>query len=68
MKVSLFYLPSVGSRAQVEQGMVGLRGDLYTQMLQELGEQDRGLPELALTVQRDAQVAHRPASVGVRRA
>ncbi len=41
MKVSLFYLPSVGSRAQIEQGMVGLRGDLYTQMLQELSEQAR---------------------------
>ena len=41
MKVSLFYLPSVGSRPQIEQGMVGLRGDLYTQMLQELSEQAR---------------------------
>jgi alkanesulfonate monooxygenase SsuD/methylene tetrahydromethanopterin reductase-like flavin-dependent oxidoreductase (luciferase family) len=41
MKVSLFYLPSVGSRADIEKGMVGLRGDLYDQMLAELSEQAR---------------------------
>ena len=41
MKVSLFYLPSVGNRAQIEQGMVGLRGDLYDQMLSELTAQSR---------------------------
>ncbi|MEX2206427.1 MAG: LLM class flavin-dependent oxidoreductase [Myxococcota bacterium] len=39
MKVSLFYLPTVGSRAQIEQGRAGLRGDLYRQMLDELSEQ-----------------------------
>ncbi len=39
MKVSLFYLPSVGNRAQIEQGMVGLRGELYDQMLSELSAQ-----------------------------
>ncbi len=39
MKVSLFYLPSVGSRAQIEQGRAGLRGDLYDQMLAELADQ-----------------------------
>jgi len=39
MKVSLFYLPSVGNRAQIEKGMVGLRGELYDQMLTELTEQ-----------------------------
>src|SRR5205807_391898 len=39
VKVSLFYLPSVGSRADVERGLAGLRGDLYQQMLAELAEQ-----------------------------
>ena len=39
MKVSLFYLPSVGNRAEVEAGRVGLRGDLYDRMLGELSEQ-----------------------------
>ena len=39
MKVSLFYLPSVGSRAQIEQGLAGLRPELYQQMLRELSEQ-----------------------------
>ena len=41
MKISLFYLPSVGNKAQVEQGMVGLRGDLYDQMLREVSAQAR---------------------------
>jgi alkanesulfonate monooxygenase SsuD/methylene tetrahydromethanopterin reductase-like flavin-dependent oxidoreductase (luciferase family) len=41
MKVSLFYLPSVGNKAQVEQGMVGLRGELYDQMLREVSAQAR---------------------------
>jgi alkanesulfonate monooxygenase SsuD/methylene tetrahydromethanopterin reductase-like flavin-dependent oxidoreductase (luciferase family) len=41
MKVSLFYLPSIGSRAEIEAGMAGLRGDLYRRMLAELGEQCR---------------------------
>ena len=41
MKTSLFYLPSVGSRAQMEKGMAGLDGRLYQQMLKELGEQAR---------------------------
>ncbi len=41
MKVSLFYLPSIGSRAEIEQGRAGLRGDLYARMLVELGEQAR---------------------------
>ena len=39
MKVSLFYLPSVGNKAQIEQGRVGLRGDLYDQMLREISAQ-----------------------------
>jgi alkanesulfonate monooxygenase SsuD/methylene tetrahydromethanopterin reductase-like flavin-dependent oxidoreductase (luciferase family) len=39
MKVSLFYLPGIGNRAQVEAGMVGLRGEIYDQMLREVSEQ-----------------------------
>jgi len=41
MKVSLFYLPSVGSRPEIEQRMVGLRADLYGRMLREISEQAR---------------------------
>jgi alkanesulfonate monooxygenase SsuD/methylene tetrahydromethanopterin reductase-like flavin-dependent oxidoreductase (luciferase family) len=41
VKVSLFYLPSIGSRAEIEQGGAGLRDDLYQRMLAELGEQAR---------------------------
>ncbi len=36
MKASLFYLPTVGSRRDIERGMAGLRGDLYQQMLREV--------------------------------
>jgi alkanesulfonate monooxygenase SsuD/methylene tetrahydromethanopterin reductase-like flavin-dependent oxidoreductase (luciferase family) len=39
MKVSLFYLPSVGSRSEIERGMVALRGDVYDRMLREITEQ-----------------------------
>src|SRR5690242_12250336 len=39
MKVSLFYLPSVGNRKEIEAGMVGLRGELYDQMLSDLTAQ-----------------------------
>ena len=39
MKVSLFYLPGIGNKAQVEEGMVGLRGEVYDQMLHEVSEQ-----------------------------
>jgi alkanesulfonate monooxygenase SsuD/methylene tetrahydromethanopterin reductase-like flavin-dependent oxidoreductase (luciferase family) len=39
MQVSVFYLPSIGSRAEMEQGMAGLREDLYQRMLAELREQ-----------------------------
>jgi alkanesulfonate monooxygenase SsuD/methylene tetrahydromethanopterin reductase-like flavin-dependent oxidoreductase (luciferase family) len=41
VKVSLFYLPSIGSRAEIEAGMAGLRADLYGRMLRELSEQAR---------------------------
>jgi alkanesulfonate monooxygenase SsuD/methylene tetrahydromethanopterin reductase-like flavin-dependent oxidoreductase (luciferase family) len=39
VKASLFYLPTVGNRAEIEQGMAGLRPDLYQQMLREVLEQ-----------------------------
>src|SRR5579875_312803 len=39
MKTSLFYLPSVGDQAQIEQGRAGLRPELYAQMLREVSEQ-----------------------------
>src|ERR1041385_3600813 len=41
MKVSMFYLPSTGSRADVEGGMAGTRPELYQQMLREIAEQAR---------------------------
>ena len=46
MQVSVFYLPSIGSRAEMEQGMAGLRGDLYQRMLSELKEQAQLADEL----------------------
>ncbi len=46
MQVSVFYLPSIGSRAEIEQGMAGLRGDLYQRMLAELKEQAQLADEL----------------------
>ncbi|MGH7818827.1 MAG: LLM class flavin-dependent oxidoreductase, partial [Candidatus Binatia bacterium] len=39
MKVSLFYLPSIGSRAEIERGMAGLREDLYGRMLGDISAQ-----------------------------
>lgn len=39
MKTSLFYLPSIGSRAEIEQGMAGLSKPLYQKMLKELTQQ-----------------------------
>jgi alkanesulfonate monooxygenase SsuD/methylene tetrahydromethanopterin reductase-like flavin-dependent oxidoreductase (luciferase family) len=41
MRVSLFYLPSIGSRAEIERGQAGRRPDLYQRMLAELAEQAR---------------------------
>jgi alkanesulfonate monooxygenase SsuD/methylene tetrahydromethanopterin reductase-like flavin-dependent oxidoreductase (luciferase family) len=41
MKVSLFYLPTISSRAEMERGMAGLRRDLYGRMLAEIAEQAR---------------------------
>ena len=39
LQTSLFYLPTVGSREEIEQGMAGVRDDLYQKMLAELTEQ-----------------------------
>jgi len=39
MKASLFYLPSIGSRAEIEAGMAGMNPHFYQRMLQELTEQ-----------------------------
>ena len=41
MKASLFYLPSIASRAEIEQGMAGMNGAFYQRMLGELSEQIR---------------------------
>jgi len=41
MKVSLFYLPTVGDKAQIEKGKVGLDGAAYDQMLREVSAQAR---------------------------
>jgi alkanesulfonate monooxygenase SsuD/methylene tetrahydromethanopterin reductase-like flavin-dependent oxidoreductase (luciferase family) len=41
MQVSVFYLPSIGSRAEIEKGMAGLRPELYQSMLSDLKEQAR---------------------------
>src|SRR5258708_5012214 len=41
MKASLFYLPSIGSRAEIEAGMAGMNPDFYQRMLKELTEQIR---------------------------
>ena len=46
MQVSVFYLPSIGSRSEIDQGMAGLRGDLYQRMLDELREQAQLADEL----------------------
>lgn len=46
MDASLFYLPGVGSRDDVEAGMAGLRGDLYQAMLRDVSEEARLADEL----------------------
>jgi alkanesulfonate monooxygenase SsuD/methylene tetrahydromethanopterin reductase-like flavin-dependent oxidoreductase (luciferase family) len=46
VKASLFYLPTVGSRRDIEKGMAGLSGELYQQMLREVLEQVRLADEL----------------------
>jgi alkanesulfonate monooxygenase SsuD/methylene tetrahydromethanopterin reductase-like flavin-dependent oxidoreductase (luciferase family) len=39
LRASLFYLPSVGGRADIERGRAGLDPELYRTMLAEVGEQ-----------------------------
>src|SRR5947208_15564547 len=39
MKASLFYLPTIGSRAEIEAGMAGMNPHFYQRMLKELTEQ-----------------------------
>jgi alkanesulfonate monooxygenase SsuD/methylene tetrahydromethanopterin reductase-like flavin-dependent oxidoreductase (luciferase family) len=46
VKASLFYLPTLGNRREIEAGMAGLRGELYQQMLREILEQVRLADEL----------------------
>jgi hypothetical protein len=41
VKASLFYLPTIASRAEIENGMAGMRADYYQRMLRELSEQIR---------------------------
>jgi hypothetical protein len=41
LRASLFYLPTIRNRAEIEAGMAGLGTDLYQQMLREISEQDR---------------------------
>jgi alkanesulfonate monooxygenase SsuD/methylene tetrahydromethanopterin reductase-like flavin-dependent oxidoreductase (luciferase family) len=41
LRASLFYLPSVGSRGDIERGRAGLDPELYRRMLAEVGEQAR---------------------------
>ena len=46
MKTSLFYLPSIGSRADIEKGMAGLSRPLYQKMLKELTQQAQHADQL----------------------
>lgn len=39
MKIGNFYLPSIGTKAELQQGMAGRRTDLYQRMLKNLLEQ-----------------------------
>ena len=43
MEVGLFYLPSVGRKEDIEQGMAGKRTDLYQMMLKEMRDAGEGL-------------------------
>ena len=52
MKTSVLYLPDVGTAAEREQGMAGMRADLYQRMLSDLSDQakladDLGYSDLA---------------------
>ena len=41
MKASLFYLPTVGNRREIEAGLAGMRPELYQRMLHDISEQVR---------------------------
>ena len=45
MEIGAFYLPSIGRKKDMEQGMAGKRTDLYQMMLRELTEQIQYLDE-----------------------
>jgi len=45
MEVGVFYLPSIGNKAEISAGMAGRRTDLYQRMLTNLAEQARYLDE-----------------------
>jgi alkanesulfonate monooxygenase SsuD/methylene tetrahydromethanopterin reductase-like flavin-dependent oxidoreductase (luciferase family) len=45
MEVGVFYLPSIGNKAEISAGMAGRRTDLYQRMLGNLGEQARYLDQ-----------------------
>src|ERR1700730_9132732 len=45
MEVGVFYLPSIGNKAEISAGMAGRRTDLYQRMLGNLSEQARYLDE-----------------------
>ena len=49
MKASIFCLPSVGSRAEIEAGMAATRPELYQRMLKELTELSN-LPMTSATI------------------
>ena len=42
----MFYLPSTGTRAEIERGMAGTRPELYRRMLEEISDQVRLADEL----------------------
>ncbi len=43
MEFGVFYLPSIGNKAEIQAGMAGRRTDLYQRMLRNLAEQARYL-------------------------
>lgn len=45
MEIGTFYLPSIGSREEIQVGMAGRRTDLYQRMLANLAEQAKYLDE-----------------------
>ena len=64
LQTSLFYLPTVGSREEIEEWMAGVRDDLYQNMLGELTEQGpaRRPARLRLDLLHRAPLPHRGSS------